>query len=233
MWYTSVVYYVYALQREKGMIFLNKPANIEIYIELKRRIIEMEYNPGDAINEKKLIEEFKVSRTPVREALLKLAQQGLVDLKPRVGTFVTQIDLQSVKYAYEVKKSLEGLAAELAALRATKSEIEELFEIVDRFEHYDIVEDYKACIQDDQRFHQIVRNASKNPILIETLEELNTKTARFLQYINYVLEDKNWFIGSLRQMAEGIRDGNKELARRITEDHTKEFLEQLSRRFFG
>lgn len=212
---------------------MNKPANVEIYKELKRRIIEMEYNPGDHINEKQLIEEFGVSRTPIREAILKLAQQGLLDLRPRVGTFVTQIDLQSVKYAYEVKKSLEGLAAELAAQRATTAEINELFEIVERFDRYNIVDDYKECIKDDQRFHQIVRTASRNPILIETLEELNAKTARFLQHINYVLEDKQWFIGSLREMAEGIRDNDKEVARRITEDHTKKFLEQLSKHFFA
>lgn len=212
---------------------MNKPANIQIYKELKRRVIEMEYKPGDPINEKQLIEEFGVSRTPIREAILKLSQQGLLDLKPRVGTFVTQVDLQSVKYAYEVKKNLEGLAAELAAQRANKGEIEELFEIIQRFETYDIVDDYKECIKDDQRFHQIVRTASRNPILIETLEELNTKTARFLQYINYVLEDKAWFMGSLKEMARAIKDSDGETARKATEEHTKQFLEQMSKRFFG
>jgi len=217
----------------KRIDFLSKPANIEIYNELKRRIIEMEYKPGDAVNEKLLIEEFGVSRTPVREAILKLSQKGLLDLKPRVGTFVTQIDLQSVKHAYEVKKNLEGLAAELAAQRATKEEIDELFEIIERFDKYDIVEDYKDCIKDDQRFHQIMRSASRNPILIEVLEELNIKTARFLQYINYVLEDREWFRTSLREMAEGIKERDKEMARKATEEHTRMFLEQLSKKFFG
>jgi DNA-binding GntR family transcriptional regulator len=212
---------------------LSLPANISIYKELDRRIIEMEYQPGDAINEKELIEEFGVSRTPIREAILKLSEKGLLDLRPRVGTFVTQVDLQSVKHAYEVKKNLEGLAAELAAQRATKVQVDELFEIIERFEHYDIVNDYRDCIKDDQRFHRIVREASNNPMLIEMLEELNIKTARFLQYINYVLEDMEWFKESLTLMATAISEHNGEKARSITEEHTLEFLNQMSRRFFG
>lgn len=211
---------------------MEKPANVEIFNELKRRIIEMEYKPGEIIVEKNLIEEFGVSRTPIREAILKLSQVGLIELKPRVGTYVTQIDLASVKHAYEIKKNLEGLAAELAAQRASDQEIDELFEIIRRFESYDIVKDYKACIKDDQRFHQIIRTASRNPMLIEILEELNIKTARFLQYIQYVLDDYNWFADSLTEMAEAIKLRDAEQARKTTEHHTEKFLQQLSRSFF-
>lgn len=219
------------IDRKKDRMSL--PANISIYKELERRIIDMEYKPGDAINEKELTKEFGVSRTPVREAILKLSQKGLLKLVPRVGTFVTQIDIESVKYAYEVKKSLEGLAAELAAVRATQEQINELYEIIELFNHYDIVTDYSECIIADQRFHKIIRDASCNPILIETLEALNIKTARFLQYIKYVIEDINWFKHSLSEMAECIANRDQEGARRSTEEHTKEFLAHLSKGFFG
>ncbi|MBK5251543.1 MAG: GntR family transcriptional regulator [Peptostreptococcaceae bacterium] len=208
-------------------------ANVGIFRILKKRIIEMEYEPGMAISEKALIEEFEVSRTPVREALLKLSQIGLIEMVPRVGTFVTQINLMKVKYAYEVKKNLEGLAAELACERASQDEIDELFEIIERFSKYDIVKDYKSCIQDDQRFHAIVRQAAGNPILSETLDELNTKTARFLQYIHYIIDDYEWFNSSLKEMADAIKSRNKESARKSTERHTLKFLEQLSKNFFG
>lgn len=211
---------------------MREQANVEIYHILKKRIINMEYLPGMPISEKDLISEFNVSRTPVRESLLKLSQIGLIEMIPRVGTFVTQVDLELVKYAYEVKKNLEGLASELASQRATQEEIDELFDIIDRFSKYDIVKDYKACIQDDQRFHQIIRLASRNPILIDTLDELNTKTARFLQYIHYVIEDYNWFSLSLQEMAEAIKNRDRNAARKTTEEHTQIFLEQLSKHFF-
>lgn len=210
-----------------------KLANNTIFEELKKRIIELELKPGTVINERELMQTFGVSRTPVREALIMLSQIGLVEMKPRIGTYVTQIDIQSAKDAYEVKKDLEGLAAELAAKRATAQEIEALFEIIDRFAGYDIVEDYKLCIQDDQRFHQLIRQASRNDMLIEILDLLNTRTARFLQSIHYVITDFDWFSHSLKDIAEAIRDRKPEEARIHTQVHTQEFLDQMSRKFFG
>lgn len=210
-----------------------KLANNTIFEELKKRIIELELSPGTVINERELMEAFSVSRTPVREALIMLSQIGLVEMKPRIGTYVTQIDIQSAKDAYEVKKDLEGLAAELAAKRATAQEIEALFEIIRRFDSYDIVEDYKLCIQDDQRFHQLIRQASRNEMLIEILDLLNTRTARFLQSIHYVITDFAWFSDSLTDIAEAIRNRDAEEARRHTQIHTQEFLDQMSRKFFG
>lgn len=209
-----------------------KQANTAIFEELKRRIIELEIKPGDVINEKFLVAEFEVSRTPVREALIKLSQIGLIEIRPRVGTFVTQIDIGMVRNAYEVKKNLEGLAAELAAKRASVDDINELYEIIERFSSYDIVKDYKLCIQDDQRFHEIIRNASRNEILIETLDMLNTKTARFLQSIQYVIENFDWFKESLQNIADAIKNKDTEEARIQTEEHTRRFLEEMSRNFF-
>ncbi len=207
-------------------------SNLDIFNDLKRMIVDMEYKPGDLVNEKELIDKYGVSRTPVREALIKLSQLGLVDIRPRVGTYVSQIDLKSVKNAYEIKKSLEGLAAELAAVRAKDSEIEELFKIIERFETYDIVNDYKLCIKDDQKFHTIVRSASGNSMLIEILDQLNLKTERFLQYIQYVIDDYKWFYESLKEMADAIKSRNPSEARRVTEDHTTKFLIQMSKNFF-
>ena len=217
---------------EENQEELDKVASNKIFNELKTRIIEMKYSPGDMLNEKALAEEFEVSRTPVREALIKLSQIGLVDIRPRIGTYVSQIDLISVKHAYEIKKNLEGLAAELAAQRASSEEIYELFDILHRFESYDVVKDYKSCIQDDQRFHMIIRNASKNPMLIEILDELNTKTARFLQHIHYILDDYEWFYNSLMKMAEAIRDKDPQRAKEATEEHTNKYLLWLSKNFF-
>ena len=204
----------------------------QIYKELEKRIIDMVYQPGDAINEKALAEEFGVSRTPIREVILQLSQKGFLDMIPRVGTFVTQIDLGQVKHAYEVKLSLEGLASELAATRASADQIDELFEIVERFRGYDLIRDYSKVIKDDQRFHQIVREASGNPILVEMLASLNIKTARFLQHIKYTIEDAEWFGRSLQEMAEAMRDRDGSRAKAATEEHTRILIEQMSAKFF-
>ncbi len=204
-----------------------------IYEELKRRIIELEMKPGDPIIEKDLIAEFGVSRTPIREALIKLTQIDLVEFRPRVGTFVTQIDIATVKSAYEVKKNLEAFASELAAKRASEAEIDTLFQIIKRFSTYDLVKDYKQCIQDDQLFHEVIRKASRNEILIDTLDMLNTKTARFLQSIHYVIQQYEGLMDSLQKIAMAIKDRNPEEARIQTEAHTRLFMEEMSKNFFA
>ena len=205
---------------------------IEIYKELERRIVKLEYKPGELINEKELIEEFGVSRTPIREALLKLSEKGLVEMIPRVGTYVSQIDLNSIRYAYEIKKYLEALAAELAAQRATDSEIEEIITVVDDMEKYDPVENYEKYIEYDYLFRKKIRDASGNPELIQYLESLNAKTSRFIRHIQYKIGDVSWYKQSLRAIANSIKIRDDIGASEETKKHTIIFLEELSKRFF-
>lgn len=211
------------------MIFQEKS---EIYKELERRIIELEYEPGELISEKKLIKEFNVSRTPIREALLKLSEKNLVEMVPRVGTYISRIDLKAIKYAYEIKKYLETLAAELAAERATEKEIEELVTIVKKLEDYDPVEDYKKFIQADHDFRKKIREASKNPMLIEYLDDLNAKTSRFVRHIHYKIDDLSWYTNSLKSIASAIKSRDPLTASQETKRHTEIFLKDLSKKFF-
>ncbi len=206
--------------------------NMHIYKEIKRRIIELEYKPGELLNEKELAKEFEVSRTPIREVLLKLSHLGLVNIIPRAGTYVAQIDIILVKYAYELKIKLESLAAELAVKRITEAEIKELEDITTRIKKYDLIKDYKECILDDQLFHKKIRDASKNPLLIEYLENINDKTARFLQHIQYIVKDRKWYNQSLVSIIDAIKNGDYRAAGKETEKHVDFFLKELSEKFF-
>lgn len=207
--------------------------NMDIYSTLLDRIIELEYPPGELLNEKKLIEEFKVSRTPIREALLKLSEKGFVKLVPRVGTYILQVDIRDIKYAYEVKKNLEVLACELAAEKASEEQTKELVTIAERIETYSSQSDYKKYIHDDYLFRKIIRDASQNPFLQNYLEELNKKTMRFVNYIQYKIKDPEWYNKSLGTIAEAIKNGNSELAGTEMRNHTEIFLNELSKRFFS
>ena len=206
--------------------------NNYMFNEIKRRIIENEYKPGDIINEKRLVEEFKVSRTPVREVILKLSHLGLTNIIPRAGTYVAQIDIKLVMNAYEIKIKLESFAAELAAKRITEDEIKELETIKERIINCDFVREYKACISDDQLFHKKIRNASKNAILIEYLDNINDKTARFLRHIQYVIEDVKWFNQSVISIVEAIKQRDYIEAGKEAEKHVEFFLNELSEKFF-
>jgi DNA-binding GntR family transcriptional regulator len=88
-----------------------------IFRELRTRIVHLKYPPGTSLSEKDLCEEFKVSRISLREAFRKLQDVGLVAVIPRYGTYVTPMDINEIRSAFEVKTKLEGLAGELAAKR--------------------------------------------------------------------------------------------------------------------
>jgi DNA-binding GntR family transcriptional regulator len=93
---------------------------------LREAIIRGEYRPGTALSEVALAEAFRTSRTPIREALKQLQVEGLVEVRPRVGTFVTEPSRREIVELFELKEILEGLAARLLAQRGRVREVEQL-----------------------------------------------------------------------------------------------------------
>ncbi len=207
--------------------------NQNIFDIILNRIINLEYEPGRLLNEKQLIEEFGVSRTPIREALLKLSEKGFVELVPRVGTYVTQIDLRNVKHAYEVKKRLESLACELAAQRISPEETESLLILADEIKTLNPEVDYQAYIDFDYEFRKEIRRISGNPYLIEYLEDLNVKTMRFVKHIEYKMEDAQWYDQSVMEIADAIKNRDPGKAGKEMDKHSDIFLEELSKKFFN
>ena len=109
------------------MVNLQKPSlSQKIFNTLRDKIVFMEYPPGMNFSEKELCKEFKVSRTPLREAFRRLEDMKLVTVIPRYGTYVSQIDINEIRCAFEVKIKLEGLAGQVAAKRITADKLEEL-----------------------------------------------------------------------------------------------------------
>ncbi|MBG0764077.1 MAG: GntR family transcriptional regulator [Tissierellales bacterium] len=204
-----------------------------IYNEILNRIIHLEYKPGDIIEEKKIAKEFNVSRTPVREALLFLSGKGLVQMIPRMGTYVSQIDIKKVKNAYQVKKKLESYAAELASEYASDGDIGELFEITKEMSTYNGSPDYEKYIQKDYEFFKKLRSLTRNELLEETLEELNNSIVRFLRYIQYVCDNPKWHVQSLESIAQSIKIRDPETASKETEYFDAVYVKKLFNTYFG
>jgi DNA-binding GntR family transcriptional regulator len=87
------------------------------YVELRDRIVTLHLAPGTALREDELMNEMGIGRTPLREAVKRLALENLVAVQPRRGTFVTAVEAADIQNITEVRAELEGYAAELAALR--------------------------------------------------------------------------------------------------------------------
>jgi len=134
-----------------------------LYEILKKRIVQLEYSPGQVLNEADIANEFGVSRTPVRKAFEQLKNAKLMDIIPRYGAQVAPIDFKYMKSLFEVDRELEGFAARLAADRITEDKLKILDEIIERIKNYDIKTEYKKLIIEDSMFHETVFASCGNP----------------------------------------------------------------------
>lgn len=130
--------------------------------DLRERIISGALEPGVSLSEIALADAFGVSRTPVREALKQLQTEGLVEIRPRVGTFVTAPSRREINELFEVKALLEGAAARLMAQRGTVPELEMLRESLreaDRAVARGDEARYAALVEE---FHEVIVQGADN-----------------------------------------------------------------------
>lgn len=141
----------------------------QAYVAIRDLIVTLELPPGSAIKEADLTERLAIGRTPVREALRRLALERLVEVFPRRGMEVTSVDVRDLARLCEVRAVLEPEAARLAAERATRADLEDLSalreELLDRRRPTD-----RVLIELDQRIHRAIYRATHNQLLEETLE---------------------------------------------------------------
>ncbi|CCH78667.1 Transcriptional regulator, GntR family [Nostocoides japonicum T1-X7] len=139
---------------------------VRVVDEMRRRIIEGEARPGESLSELALAEEFGVSRTPVREALKQLQTEGLIEIRPRVGTFVTTPSRREIIELFEMKELLEGAAVRLFAARGHIPEIDLLEENLRRA-HRAVKKDNRDEVADlVQEFHDLLIQGSDNTKLV-------------------------------------------------------------------
>ncbi|MCP4405024.1 MAG: GntR family transcriptional regulator [bacterium] len=141
------------------------------YEQLGEWLIDGTLQPGEALIETELAERLEISRTPIREALQQLAQEGLVEMIPRRGAFVRRITLQDIEELFVIREAIEGIAARLAA---TKVDTETLEEFEERFNAADKVPDEKTRHEmyemagDD--FHDYILQVCGNSRIKEIIE---------------------------------------------------------------
>ena len=137
-------------------------ASAKIYQSLRADIVAMRLRPGSALLEKQIAASFGVSRTPVREAVLKLAGEGLVDIFPQSGTFVSRIPLGALPEVLVIRSALEQAAARYAAARALPAQVEALRANIAR-QKLVPAEDHEAFHTLDEAFHGMVAEVAGYP----------------------------------------------------------------------
>lgn len=141
------------------------PASVRIYDLLRERIVGGEMLPGAPVSEKELAEGYGVSRTPVREALLRLADERLIDIFPQRGTFVSRIRVEALRDGMVIREALERVAVRHAAAKVTDADISELRLILDRQQASEQMSDWSGFHAQDEEFHRRIAILSGHPNL--------------------------------------------------------------------
>jgi DNA-binding GntR family transcriptional regulator len=156
-------------------------AAARIYSDLRAEMVSLRRRPGEAISEAEIALSYGVSRTPVREAILKLSDEGLVEIFPQSGIFVSRIPLSALPEAIIVRKALEATTARFAAGLATTSQILSLQAILQRQREADAADDRDAFHQADEHFHATIADVAGYPGIWTLILQVKVHVDRFRQ----------------------------------------------------
>lgn len=142
----------------------------EIYDALFESLLRGELKPGDRVREAELAERYGVSRTPIREAMQRLENQGLLVHEPRKGASIRKLDQQAITELYLLRGVLEGMAAAEAAQHASEAEIDALSDLIEDSAAPDA--DPVHTARTNKAFHDAIHRAAHNRFLVSVMEGL-------------------------------------------------------------
>jgi DNA-binding GntR family transcriptional regulator len=149
------------------------------YTGIEELIVTLQLEPGSAVSEQMLAERLRIGRTPIREALQRLARERLVTILPRRGVVVSAIDVAAQLRLLEVRRELERLVARGAARRATEAERERFAELARLFEKAARTGDDKGFMRVDREFNELCLAAVKNEFAAGAMGLMNSLSRRF------------------------------------------------------
>lgn len=196
-----------------------KPLRELVFEALREAIITGRLRPGERLMEVQVAEALGVSRTPVREAIRMLELEGFVLMMPRKGAYVADISIKDIASVFEIRRALEGLAAELAAERATEQHMERLERILVELAECVENSDVQHFVELDTEFHATVYEASRNDrlapivsLLREQIQRFRTRTLSNPGRMRVALEEH-------RGLVEALGDRDVDRARQLASDH--------------
>jgi DNA-binding GntR family transcriptional regulator len=195
----------------------NRSAGLRAHIE--EEIATRRLLPGTRLDEQELARRFQVSRTPVREALLQLASEGLVQLRPRRGAVVREISMPRLIEMFELMGELEALCAKLAARRMSDTEREALRAAHERCREAHAIRDTDGYYYRNEVFHRLIYQGSHNTFLTEQAENLHR---RLQAYRRLQLRARNRIDSSFEEhqaIVDAILAGDPERAAQMMRGH--------------
>src|SRR4051812_14063846 len=197
------------------------------YSALRDRIVTLAIPPGAPINEDALGRALQMGRTPVREAIKRLALENLVTVFPRRGTFASEINITDLAHVSDVRVRLEGHAAHRAAQRATAAQRAELDALMDDIARHQGTADPDALMRLDAEIHRFVYRCAGNPYLQETLERYLNLSLRIWYLVLDRLPHLLDRVHEHRELLQAIRDGDAARAEEVAAEHVATFEAEI------
>lgn len=198
-----------------------------VYFQLEEEILSGKLNRGDTLTECALSARLGVSRTPLRAALHRLAEEGLVKITPNRGAVVVGVNAEDLVDIYKIRTRLEGLASSLAAGRISEEDKKRLSESVELSEFYIRKRDADKLKELDSEFHNIIYEASGNRRLSKILSELHRSIRAYRRLSLTVTDRLERSVDEHREILNAILKGDTEEADRLTSLHIEAALENL------
>ena len=196
------------------------------YTRLRGLILSGELQPGAVLPQAALAQTIGISTTPLREALRRLKQEGLVDLDAHRDARVRPLDAAEARDLLELRGSLEPLAASLAAQRRSEADLTELSAALDGLEALS-TRPSAAQLESHHRFHAAIHRAAQNALLVEIVDGLWVKTDRYRRHgleVGRSDEELKSRATEHRLLFEAVRDGDADTAAELMRRHVETSL---------
>jgi DNA-binding GntR family transcriptional regulator len=194
--------------------------NEKVYDFIKQRIIHLTYPPGHKLNVRELQRELGISQTPIKEALFRLAGEGMIVISARRGTYVKEVTVRDIRELFATRFILEAGAVDLIAKEMTDGQLQELEELYSETLKSDLALDYEQFMEKDRAFHTKIIEFTDNQRLIDTYNHLSTH----MQIVRFRMARHNvgkmpWVDEDHQSILNALKERNPEKVKELIRTH--------------
>ncbi len=202
----------------------NNSVGSRIYQAIRNNIINLNLAPGTAMSEQELSVKLGVSRTPVREAFIKLSREGLVNIIPQKGTFISKINYHLANEERFLRESVERAVLELFVKEKSEEAIYRLGRIIEKQKKAAADKDYIKFMEYDDQFHQIMYEDVDKPMCYEVTVSVGGNYRR-MRYLSMMVEDViETNIAQHENLLECIKNEDVEGAKQVLRHHVRKVM---------
>ena len=196
------------------------------YHLIRQKIITLELPPLTTIDEQALMQDLQLGRTPIREALQRLAAEDLVFFAPRRGMFVADISITDLQKIFEARLALEGFCARLAAQRVTPDQLDQIEGVIQDLQQ--VPEgDARALMVIDARFHELLYEAADNEFVADTSRRLHALSFRLWHLVLDRLGDIRGAMEQHVEIAKALQTRDEATAEALIKKHVSDFQQEI------